>query len=288
MEVLIKKIKIIIVMIVFSISFQSFPIYANDNSSEETVRLSGEYIIVLDSGHDLEHVGARGNGIKEEEINLIITRYCKEALEKYENITVYLTHEDLKCPFSGTDAKECNKKRCEFAASVNADLFISIHANSSPDRSRNGFEIIYPNTHYKAEFNETGKALSNFIVEELAKTGLRFREIWTRNSDENKKNDENFYPDGTRADYYNIIRNTKYNDILGIIIEHGYVSNKNDARTYLSSDEDLKCLGEADAAGIINYLISIDEPEDNAEVKVLIRNKIKKAKDFITAFKNLF
>ena len=29
----------------------------------------------------------------------------------------------------------------------------------------------------------------------------------------NKKNDENFYPDGTRADYYNVIRNSKYHNI---------------------------------------------------------------------------
>lgn len=232
-----------------------------DEEEQAEKRLIGKYVVVLDSGHDLEHNGAHGNGLKEEKLNLLITKYCKDALEKNENITVYLTHETLACPYPGTLAKECNKLRCEYAASVDADLFISLHINSSDSKSRRGFEIIYPNAHYKPEFNEAGAVLSNCIVEELKKVGLRFREIYTRDSDENKKDDENFFPDGTRADYYNVIRNSKYNDILGIIIEHGYISNWSDVTYYLSTVEDLKKLGEADAQGIINYLLLLEEEQ---------------------------
>lgn len=261
-------------------SLNAFSVYAADNNSKETVSLKNEYVIVLDAGHDLEHVGAHANGLKEEEINLIITEYCKAELEKYENITVYITRENAECPYPGTIASECNEKRCEFAASVEADLFISLHVNSHTDRNRTGYEVIYPNSNYVPEFHKSGEILSKYIVEELNTTGLGFREIWTRDSTENKKDDENFYPDGTRADYYNVIRNSKYRNILGVIIEHAYISNKNDVKYYLSSEEVLKAFGEADARGIINYLLFLERAEKNAEVEEFILGKINDIKDF--------
>lgn len=273
--------KIITMLAVFAMIFPSIIVYAENDAPKEVAELEKEYVIVLDAGHDLEHVGAHGNGLKEEEINLIITEYCKAELEKYDNITVYVTHEDAACPYPGTIASECNESRCEYAASVNADLFISLHVNSHTDKNRSGYEVIYPNANYLPEFNVTGEILANCIVEELRSTGLGFREIWTRDSTENKKDDENFYPDGTRADYYNVIRNSKYRNILGVIIEHAYISNKNDVKYYLSSEEKLKEFGEADARGIINYLLYLENAEKYAEMEAFVQVKMAGVKDFL-------
>ena len=71
------------------------------------------------------------------------------------------------------------------------------------------------------------------IVEELAKLGIKNR---------GEKSDES----------YAVIRHSKRNGFPGLIIEHAFVSNASDAK-WFQTEENLRKLGEADAAGIINY-----------------------------------
>lgn len=224
-----------------------------EENVEETFVKKG-YVVVLDPGHDISHSGASKNGIHEERANMKIAQYCKDALEEYSNVTVYLTHEDLNCPFPGEESTECNKKRCEYAASVDADIFVSLHINNTGSSYTRGYELYYPTTNYVPALSSQGYDLVKCIEQELIGLGMGSHGIFTRNSTENKRNDENFYPDGTRADYYNVIRNCKYHEILGVIVEHGYLSNKSDVNQFLNSDEKLKMLGEADARGIAEYL----------------------------------
>ena len=66
-------------------------------------------------------------------------------------------------------------------------------------------------------------------------------------------NGTNTYPDGSKADYYSVIRNSKLAGFPGIIVEHAFLSNASDVTAFLSSEEKLKNLGVADAKGIINY-----------------------------------
>ena len=58
------------------------------------------------------------------------------------------------------------------------------------------------------------------------------------------------YPDGSAADYYGVIRGAKRAGFPGIIVEHAFISNASDAKTYLNSSTKLKRLGVADAKGI--------------------------------------
>ena len=62
------------------------------------------------------------------------------------------------------------------------------------------------------------------------------------------------YPDGSVQDYYAVIHQSKRNGFPGIIVEHAFLTNASDYQKYLSSDEKLKTLGEADAKGIIEYI----------------------------------
>ena len=62
------------------------------------------------------------------------------------------------------------------------------------------------------------------------------------------------YPDGSVQDYYYVIQQSKRNGFPGIIVEHAFLSNASDYQKYLSSDEKLKALGEADARGILEYI----------------------------------
>ena len=51
------------------------------------------------------------------------------------------------------------------------------------------------------------------------------------------------------SDYYAIIRRARQNGYLGIIVEHAFITNPNDA-AFLGQDSNLRRLGEADAEGI--------------------------------------
>ncbi|MCM1160408.1 MAG: GBS Bsp-like repeat-containing protein [Roseburia sp.] len=206
-----------------------------------------DMVIVLDPGHDNTHAGARGNGLKEEELTFKIASYCKEQLETYSGVTVYLTRTGYACPYPGTSSTECNLKRVEAAKKVGADVFVSIHLNTSPASSASGAEVYYPNSSYNSEIGAEGKGLATEIQKKLAAIGLANRGIKIRNSEDNS-----LYPDGSLADYYGVIKNSKLNGFPGIIIEHAFLTNSSDAGL-LSTEAGLKKLGKADADGIAEY-----------------------------------
>ena len=222
---------------------------ASQKVKKNTKAANGKVVVVLDPGHDSTHAGAQANGLSEEKLNLKIAKYCKEELEKYENVTVYMTRgEDGKCPFPGSSAEDCNAGRVAFAKSVGADVLVSLHLNSNPSSSPNGSEIYYPNKNYNSAVSVIGGELADKILEELEKLGLNIRGKTIRNSQDNTKN-----PDGSLADYYGIIRRSKLEGIPAIIVEHAFLTNQNDVNTYLKTEAGLKSLGVADATGIAAY-----------------------------------
>ncbi|MBD5542760.1 MAG: hypothetical protein HDR01_00590 [Lachnospiraceae bacterium] len=204
-------------------------------------------VIVLDPGHDSTHLGASANGLKEEELTLKIAQYCKAKLETYSGVTVYLTRTGSACPYPGTTSTVCNSNRVAAAKNVGANVFVSIHLNSSPSASASGAEVYYPNSNYNSEIGQEGNGLASEIQKKLAAVGLSNRGIKIRNSEDNT-----LYPDGSLADYYGVIKNSKLNGFPGIIIEHAFLTNSSDA-SLLSTEAGLKKLGVADAEGIAEY-----------------------------------
>lgn len=223
-----------------------------------------DVVVVLDPGHDNTHVGARGNNLKEEELTFKIAQYCKDALEQYSGVTVYMTRTSGACPHPGTTSTACNSNRVAYAKSVGADVYVSIHLNSNYSSAPSGAEVYYPNANYNAEVGNSGKQLAQKIQDQLVGLGLANRGIKIMNSQDGSK-----YPDGSLADYYGVIKNSKLNGFPGIIIEHAFVSNSSDA-AYLSSEENLKKIGAADAAGIADYYSLEKGTTDYTSGKILI------------------
>lgn len=223
-------------------------------------------VVVLDPGHDASHPGARGNGAKEEELTLKIAQYCKTELEKYSNVTVYMTRNSSACPNPNTTSTEDNRARVQYAKSVGADIYVSIHLNSASNGSAAGAEVYYPNANYQPSLSTEGGGLANQILSNLVALGLGNRGIKMKNSevDPQYPDDETYYPDGSVADYYGVIRNSKRNGIPAIIIEHAFISNASDYNNFLNSDAKLQALGIADAKGIIQYYGLIQETKYNA------------------------
>ena len=186
-------------------------------------------VVVLDPGHDSKHAGAYGNGVHEEVATLKIAKYCKEELEQYGGITVYMTRESAACPFPNSkDNIDDIKQRTAWAKTKGADVFVSFHLNSNNSSSPNGAEVYYPKT------SSGGAALAQKIQGELVSLGLKNR--------------------GTKAnETLAVINSSMKNGFPGVLIEHAFVSNSSDANNYLNSDAKLKKLGVADAKGIASY-----------------------------------
>ena len=199
-----------------------------------------QVVIVLDPGHGGNDGGASANGLTESALTLSIAKYCKAALQQYSGVTVYMTRE--------SDAYVDLKARTDYAKSVGADAIVSIHINSAGASSANGAEVWYPNnSSFKNELHGSGASLSQSILNKITALGLSDRGIKTR--DYGDGGSESRYEDGSMSDYYAIIRRARQNGYLGIIVEHAFITNPNDA-AFLGQDSNLRKLGEADAEGI--------------------------------------
>ena len=236
-------------------------IYGDDGlvGQETRVAANDNIVIVLDPGHDNKHLGSHGNGLKEEILNLKVALYCKEELEQYEGVTVYMTRNSEACPHPGTTSTNDNAARVDYAQSVGATAYVSIHMNSSTKESPNGAEVFYPNGNYNAQVSSEGANLATQIERQLTALGLYKRGITYKNS-----GDKTTYPDGSKADYYGVIKRSKLAGFPGIIIEHAFVSNPSDA-AFLSSESNLESLGIADATGIAAYYGLKDGPAVETE-----------------------
>ncbi|HSR67447.1 MAG TPA: N-acetylmuramoyl-L-alanine amidase [Acidobacteriota bacterium] len=92
--------------------------------------------IVLDPGHGGHDTGAIGpGGLEEKEVVLDVAKRLDEMLRERLGTEVILTRkEDVFIPL---------EERTAIANQKGADLFISIHANSSPNRKALGLETFY-------------------------------------------------------------------------------------------------------------------------------------------------
>ena len=128
-------------------------------------------IIILDPGHGGSDPGAIGaSGLKEKQITLEISMRVKELLEK-EGAKVFMTRttdKDVYAP-NASDRAEL-QARVNVAEKNNSDLFISLHINSSVNKSVGGFSsYYYPKTDNDLKIAKTiqDKFAKNFGVDNL-------------------------------------------------------------------------------------------------------------------------
>ena len=207
---------------------------------------AGNLIVVIDPGHGGYDPGAVGvNGAKEKDLTLKIAKYCKEELEKYGGVTVYMTRTTDTGLSPSNNLSDDLKKRVEYAKGKKANVLVSMHLNSTGLGKAHGAEVYYPNANYNPGVGNEGKNLASKIQKELVGLGLTDRGIKIRNSATNT-----LYPDGSLQDYYALIWQSKRAGFPAIIVEHAFIDNIDDYNKYLSSDAKLKALGIADAKGI--------------------------------------
>lgn len=209
---------------------------------------TGGMTICLDPGHGGNDSGATAFGAKESDLTLKIAQYCKEELAKYDVNVVMTRTTDTRL---SEEAAMDLKNRVEVAKKAGASYFISIHINSAANSAAKGAEVYYPNTSGNKNLSSNGQNLAKAIQSQLASLGLYDRGIKIRNYTDGTTSSN---PNSSDQDYYGVIRYAKQANITGLIVEHCFISNKEEFDRYLGSDAKLQQLGIADARGIVSAL----------------------------------
>ena len=174
-------------------------------------------LVIVDAGHGGHDPGAISpTGIQEKNINLRVAAKVARLLEE-RGIGVVMTR--------WQDEYIEKEERAAIANRRKADLFVSIHADSAPSRSAQGFTI------YVATAASAGSyRAAHAINQAMESTGTNNR--------------------GVREADYSVLVNT---DGPAVLIELGYLSNAQDAAR-LADDPFRDRLAQAIADGIQAYL----------------------------------
>ena len=107
---------------------------SSSKASASTKKNKSKKIIVLDAGHGGVDPGAIGvSGVYEKNITLAMARELKEHLEDKYGYKVYMTrNRDIFIPL---------RDRVKIARRYEADLFLSIHADSAANKRASGLSV---------------------------------------------------------------------------------------------------------------------------------------------------
>lgn len=218
-------------------------------SETETEITEDPIVIVLDPGHDSEYCTRNHPdlGVNEQDINLVIGLACRDRLEQYQGIEVYMTREDGSCPDAEHGGEYCIEARTGYATELGADLFVSLHNNGTTGvygADTNGSEVYVSN--YSA-YTEEGRKLGQMILDHLTELDLNPKGVFVR-----VKEEKGYYDDGSMQDWYYLISYSVEGGHPGMIIEHAYMDNPHD-NEILKDEEKLKQMGIADADAIAAY-----------------------------------
>jgi N-acetylmuramoyl-L-alanine amidase len=232
-------------------------------------------IVVIDAGHGGEDTGAVGLKSKEKDIALAISLKVGEYIE--QNMphvqVIYTRKTDVFIPL---------KDRAMIANNNNADLFISIHANSNPNKSPSGTETFAMGLHKSQSNLDVAKKENSVIVFE-EDYSVKY-EGFDPNSSESyiifslmqstylEKSLEvaSFVQDEFRERANRKDRGVKQAGFLvlwqasmpSILIETGFISNPHEEE-YLISAEGQSYLASAIYRAVKTYFINIEKSEQS-------------------------
>lgn len=213
--------------------------------------------IALDAGHGGRDPGAISrSGLEEKDINLDITKRLKNLLEA-QGFEVILTRD--------VDTFISLERRAKIANTNAADLFLSIHTNSSNTKRLNGFEIYY----VSEDINDTERAVATtkyFYPKKIAREDIPYDAqivLWDLAYTQNRafsfaiassileEAGNGFSPKilGVKKSKFYVLHKTI---MPAILLEVGFLSNKDEERL-LRQDNYRQKIVEAIAKGLASY-----------------------------------
>lgn len=190
---------------------------------------SGKQVtVVIDAGHGGNDFGAKAaDGTTEKDLTLAIAKKIKE-LNTNENIRFVMTRE--------TDIYPPLQNRVDYTKENNADVFLSLHINNSPDKTQKGSEAIVSAKNNL--FENQNSSLATSILNSIA-------DVWNVKM-EIKKRQRGIW----------VIDNAPCPSVL---IMCGNISNEKDL-AFIKKEQNQEKIAQAILDGINMYLMLDTEP----------------------------
>ena len=203
-----------------------------DNTQDETLDtwvINNGNVICIDAGHGGGDKGTVSGNYKESAICLLIAKSVQQELE-HMGAQVVMTRTD--------DIAISQEQRVKIGNDKKADIFVSIHLNSSANETANGAEAWI----HSSKPNNSLK-LSKTILEEIAiNTGIHNRDVKYGTLADSKEN------------YYINSRSKS----ASLILELGFITSSSDMLVINNKTEHI---AKAIASGIAKYLNGGDKGE---------------------------
>lgn len=218
-------------------------------------------VILIDPGHGGEESGAVGHldpkktrKVFEKDLSLRLARKIKDELSK--STSAYLTR--------SVDRAVSLQERADMADLVKADLFLSIHFNSSTNPSSHGFELYYLDNNSNVATNKVERAENlNLKGEELIVNQILVDLVIQQTVTYSKQLASAVYEKvrpvvkankmsdrGIKAGLFYVLALSKR---PGLLIETGFVSNPNELKK-VNEEKFLNDMAKGISEGVLAYM----------------------------------
>jgi N-acetylmuramoyl-L-alanine amidase len=222
--------------------------------------------VVIDAGHGGKDTGSIGpNGLLEKDLVLDVALRLGRLIAKQLGAeVVYTRSDDTFIPLG---------ERTAIANRVKADLFISVHANSSSDSSATGVETYYFNLHGDKKAtdvamreNATDESaisdLNDLLKKAVLQTKLEESKEFAQKVNDSLtasaiKMNSNAHDRGVRKAPFVVLIGASMPSILA---EIGFVSNPHDEKLLKRNDQRER-IAEALLKGVTEYANSLSHPQ---------------------------
>jgi N-acetylmuramoyl-L-alanine amidase len=215
-------------------------------SSPTAVKISKDQLLIaIDPGHGGKDTGTTGRHFKtkEKKLTLLYAEALKFSLQKKGYKVVLTRNNDVFMPL---------EKRVEKARQMKADVFISLHADSNPDPKIQGLSVytvseqasdseserlashenqfgLKEEMNLKAHGGEVAHVLMDLLHRETKNTSARFAAAVVHEL----KKEVTVLPNSHRFAAFKVLQGI---DIPAILIELGYLSNRQEEKLLNSSE----------------------------------------------------
>lgn len=223
--------------------------------------LSSAKVVLIDPGHGGEESGAvgyldakRSRKIFEKDLSLRLAKKIKEHLSK--GTSAYLTR--------SLDRAVSLQERADLADLVKADLFLSIHFNSSTNAKSHGFELYYLDNNSNVAANKVERAenlnlkgeeliVNQILVDLVVQQTVTHSKELARNVHEKVKPViKNFKIDdrGIKPGLFYVLALSKR---PGLLVEVGFVSNQQELKK-VNEEKFLEQMASAISSGVMAFI----------------------------------
>ena len=221
---------------------------ANSEAAIEDPEVSGDKslpLVVIDAGHGGHDPGASAEGYVEKDLVLALARALRDELEKRQIARVALTRDD--------DTYLLHNERFRIAQRLDADLFLSIHADSAGKRGEVTGASIYTLSQRASsraaalfaqrenasdvldgvDLSQQDEAVSDILVQlsqrRTQERSARFASLIQREG----AGQLQFHPQARQSAWLAVLRAP---DVPSVLFESGFISNEADAQRLASAE----------------------------------------------------